>query len=249
MPETAAYPPRPPWTVRIITLLPEAYPGILDQSVAGRALRQGVWCLETIDLRAFGIGAHLSVDHPPTGGGPGMVIRPDVAAAALEAAGIDGCEDRERWPVWCLSPRGRHFDQHVAVQWSAADGVTLLCPRFEGLDQRVLEHFEIPEMSLGDFILSGGDIAAQAMIDATVRMIPHVLGNRQSTDDESFSGGLLEYPQYTHPRVWRGTDVPDVLVSGDHGRIKAWRRAESERLTRLRRPDLWRLRRSDRGRA
>ena len=228
-----------PWTVRVITLLPEAFPGILNRSVTGRALLQGLWQLEVIDLRAFGQGPHSAVDDRPAGGGPGMVIRPDVLAAAIEAAAEGAAADRAEWPIFCLSPRGRKFDQQMAAAWSCRRGVTLLCARFEGIDQRVLDHFAIPEISIGDFILSGGDIAAHALIDATVRTIPHVLGNRASIEDETFTRGLLEYPHYTRPRVWRGNCIPDVLLSGDHGRISAWRLSESERLTKSRRPDLW----------
>lgn len=226
------------WRAKVITLFPQAFPGVLEQSLTGKALDLGLWALETIDLRVFGEGRHRNVDDTPAGGGAGMVLRADVVARALRQAD-QGNPGRARWPVVYLSPRGRPFDQATARRWAAGDGVTLLCGRFEGVDERVLEHFAVEEVSLGDFVLTGGEIAAQAMIDATVRLLPGVLGNAASTEDESHSGGLLEHPQYTKPAVWEGREIPPVLLSGNHAEIARWRRAESERLTRERRPDLW----------
>jgi tRNA (guanine37-N1)-methyltransferase len=228
------------WTARIITLFPEAFPGVLSLSLTGKALDFGLWQLETIDLRPFGIGKHHNVDDTPAGGGAGMVLRADVVDAALAAAATETPPDRTRWPVIYLSPRGKPFDQATARRLAACDGITLLCGRFEGVDQRVLDHHGIEEISLGDFVLTGGEIAATALIDATVRLIPHVLGNQLSTEEESFSEGLLEFPHYTRPTDWQGRRVPEVLQSGHHANIATWRKATAERLTKERRPDLWR---------
>ncbi|MCT8330213.1 tRNA (guanosine(37)-N1)-methyltransferase TrmD [Albidovulum sediminis] len=227
------------WRARIITLLPEAFPGTLGLSLTGKALQEGRWALETIDLRPFGIGKHRNVDDTPAGGGAGMVLRADVVARAFDEAAIGTPIDRARWPVVYLSPRGRRFDQATARRWAGAEGVTLLCGRFEGVDQRVLDHYAVEEVSLGDFVLTGGEIAAQAMIDAAVRLLPGVLGNAASTEEESHSHGLLEHPHYTRPAVWEGREIPAVLTSGDHAAVDRWRRAEAERITRERRPDLW----------
>lgn len=227
------------WCARIITLFPEAFPGILGLSLTGKALSEGLWSLQTIDLRLFGEGRHRNVDDNPAGGGAGMVLRADVVAKALDEAAPGTSEDRGRWPVVYLSPRGRPFDQATARRLAAAEGITLLCGRFEGVDQRVLDHYAIEEISLGDFVLTGGEIAAQALIDATVRLLPGVLGNASSTDEESFSSGLLEYPQYTRPQIWQGREIPAVLTSGHHGDIARWRKEQSERVTQERRPDIW----------
>jgi tRNA (guanine37-N1)-methyltransferase len=227
------------WVARIVTLFPEAFPGTLGLSLTGKALDQGLWRLEPIDLRPFGEGKHRTVDDTPAGGGAGMVLRADIVHRALRQAAIGTPADRARWPIVYLSPRGKPFDQARARDWAAADGMTLLCGRFEGVDQRVLDHWGIEEVSLGDFVLTGGEIAAQAMLDATVRLLPNVLGNAASTEEESFSDGLLEHPQFTRPQVWEGREIPAVLMSGHHGQIAKWRRAESERLTAERRPDLW----------
>ena len=228
------------WTARVITLFPDAFPGVLGASLTGKALQDGLWKLEPIDLRAFGTGKHRNVDDTPAGGGAGMVLRADVMASALQHAARGTPEDRETWPVIYLSPRGKPFDQAMAQRFSMAQGLTLICGRFEGLDQRVIDHFDIEEVSLGDFVLTGGEIAAQALIDATVRLIPRVLGNHASTEEESFSEGLLEHPQYTKPSQWEGHDIPGVLLSGHHAQIASWRQAMAERLTKERRPDLWR---------
>ncbi len=227
------------WEARLITLFPEAFPGMLGQSLMGKALDQGLWRLETIDLRTFGEGKHRNVDDTPAGGGAGMVIRPDILGRAIRFAQRGTPQDREKWPLVYLSPRGQRFDQAMARRFAAADGMTLICGRFEGVDERVLEHYGIEEVSLGDFVMTGGEIAAEAVIDATVRLRPGVLGNAASTEEESFSEGLLEHPQYTRPATWEGRTIPDVLLSGNHGAVERWRREKSEELTKARRPDLW----------
>lgn len=224
------------WKARIITLFPSAFPGVLGESLTGKALQDGLWQLETVDLREFGVGKHRNVDDTPAGGGAGMVLRPDVLGDAIDHAMRDV---RGTWPLIYLSPRGRPMTQALMQDLAAADGTTLLCGRFEGIDERVIEHYGIQEISLGDFVLTGGEIAAQALIDATVRLLPNVLGNAASTEDESFSSGLLEHPQYTRPAEWRGRPIPDVLMSGHHGKVADWRHAKSEEITRSRRPDLW----------
>lgn len=224
------------WTARIITLFPQAFPGVLGESLTGKALKDGKWQLETTDLRPFGDGKHRNVDDTPAGGGAGMVLRPDVLGKAIDHTlrGVRGTT-----PLVYLSPRGVPFSQKIARHWSECDGVTLLCGRFEGVDQRVLDHYDIQEVSLGDFVLTGGEIAAQAMIDATVRLLPSVLGNAESIEDESHSNGLLEHPQYTRPAEWMGHDIPEVLTSGNHGKVAEWRQKMSEDLTKERRPDMW----------
>ncbi|MCV6584735.1 MAG: tRNA (guanosine(37)-N1)-methyltransferase TrmD [Marinibacterium sp.] len=224
------------WKARVLTLFPQAFPGVLGESLTGKALKDGLWQLEALDLRRFGIGKHRNVDDTPAGGGAGMVLRADVLGPAIDTA-MAGTGPR--WPLIYLSPRGRPMDQALMRNLARADGVTLLCGRFEGVDERVLEHYNVQEVSLGDFVMTGGEIAAQALIDATVRLLPGVLGNASSTEEESFSSGLLEHPQYTRPADWQGRTIPDVLMSGHHGRIDAWRRARSEEITRARRPDLW----------
>jgi len=228
------------WTARVITLFPQVFPGVLAASLTGRALATGLWRLETINLREFGAGRHLSVDDTPAGGGAGMVLRADVVGAAVEHARRATRHAPGPWPTIVLSPRGAPFTQRTAVRLSRARGVTIICGRYEGLDQRVVDQFAIEEISFGDFVMTGGEIAAQALIDATVRLIPHVLGNQVSIESESFTHGLLEHPQYTRPVVWAGHRIPEVLLSGNHGRIERWRRAMAERLTKQRRPDLWR---------
>ncbi|WP_084657626.1 tRNA (guanosine(37)-N1)-methyltransferase TrmD [Natronohydrobacter thiooxidans] len=226
------------WQARIITLFPEAFPGVLGLSLTGKALKEGLWGLEAIDLRPFGIGKHRNVDDTPAGGGAGMVLRADVLGRAIEMAMRGTPEDRAAWPLVCLSPRGRPFTQARARDWSRARGITMICGRFEGIDQRVIDHYGIEEVSLGDFVLTGGELAAQAMIDATVRLLPEVLGNAASIEEESFSAGLLEHPQYTRPSEWQGREIPPVLLSGNHAEIARWRRAQAEALTEARRPDL-----------
>jgi tRNA (guanine37-N1)-methyltransferase len=220
------------WRATGLTIFPEMLPGPLAYSLAGKALRAGLWRLETVDIRDFARDKHRSVDDAPFGGGPGMVMRPDVLDAAIDGCGGVG-------PVILLSPRGRRLDQRRVRSLAAGPGVMLICGRFEGVDERVLEARNIEELSLGDFVLSGGEPAAIALIDACVRLLPGVVGDAQALAEESFADGLLEYPHYTRPKLWQGRGVPEVLVSGDHGRIRAWRRSEAERLTRERRPDLW----------
>lgn len=226
------------WTAKIITLVPEAYPGQLGVSLVGRALQDGKWALEPIDLRLFGEGKHRNVDDTPSGGGAGMVLRADVMGRAITFAQRNASPDRTKWPLIYLSPRGKRLDQAMAARFAACDGITLIAGRFEGLDQRVIDHFEIEEVSLGDFVMTGGDIAAEALIDATVRLRDGVLGNADSTQEESFSDGTLEHPQFTRPAIWEGREIPAVLTSGDHGKVDAWRREESDKITRERRPDL-----------
>ena len=228
------------WRVKIVTLFPEAFPGVLGSSLTGKALQEGLWQLDTIDLRPYGEGKHRNVDDTPSGGGAGMVLRADVVGKALEAAQQGTPSDRTKWPVIYLSPRGKPMTQAMMQRFAKGEGMTLLCGRFEGVDERVIEEYDIEEVSLGDFVLTGGEIAAQALIDATVRLIPRVLGNQESTEDESFSDGLLEHPQYTRPAVWKGRTIPEMLLSGHHANISNWRQVMAERLTKKRRPDLWR---------
>ncbi|QBY02784.1 tRNA (guanosine(37)-N1)-methyltransferase TrmD [Rhodophyticola sp. CCM32] len=228
------------WTARVLTLFPDAFPGVLGQSLTGKALQEGLWALEPIDLRPFGSGRHRNVDDTPAGGGAGLVMRPDVLGQALNTAASGTPDNPESWPRAYLSPRGKPFTQKDAERFAKADGITLLCGRFEGVDQRVIDHFGLEEISIGDFVLTGGEIAAQALIDATVRLIPRVLGNQASTEEESFSEGLLEHPHYTKPAVWEGREIPEILLSGHHAKIALWRKAMAERLTKERRPDLWR---------
>jgi tRNA (guanine37-N1)-methyltransferase len=225
------------WSAQVITLLPQAFPGVLGESLTGKALKDGIWQLDTVDLRPFGEGRHRNVDDTPAGGGAGMVLRADVMARAIDHALKSAPEGA---PLIYLSPRGAPFTQAKAQSLSQSPGVTLICGRFEGLDQRVIDHYRIEEISLGDFVMTGGELAAQVLIDATVRLLPGVLGNETSKEDESFSAGLLEHPHYTKPTLWNGRAIPDVLLSGHHAEIEKWRRAQSEALTRERRPDLWR---------
>lgn len=227
------------WTAQIVTLFPEAFPGTLGLSLTGKALAQGLWNLTTIPLREHGEGRHRNVDDTPAGGGAGMVLRADVMARALRAAAAA----RPGLPVVYLSPRGRPLTQQLARRLAEGPGVTLICGRFEGVDQRVLDAFDVTEISIGDYVLTGGELAAQVLIDATVRLIPRVLGNQASLAEESFSeatGGLLEHPQYTKPALWEGRAIPEVLLSGNHAAISQWRHEQAESLTKERRPDLWR---------
>jgi tRNA (guanine37-N1)-methyltransferase len=221
------------WRATVLTIFPEMLPGPLAYSLAGKALAAGIWQLETVDIRDFARDKHRSVDDAPFGGGPGMILRPDVVDAAIAGASEVG-------PLIHLSPRGKPLRQERVRELSAGLGVRLLCGRFEGIDERVLEARTVEELSLGDFVLSGGEPAAIALIDACVRLLPGVVGCAETLAEESFAEALLEYPQYTRPQLWQGQAVPEVLVSGDHRRIREWRRAEAERITRERRPDLWR---------
>lgn len=214
----------------VITLFPEAFPGTLGLSVIGKALRERAWSLKTVQLRDFGAGPHKQVDDTPAGGGAGMVLRADVAAAA-----IDSLERNDR-PLIYLSPRGEQFTQTMAEEWARGPGVILFCGRFEGLDERVIEARGMREVAVGEAVLAGGEAAAQVVLEACVRLLPGVLGNDASLDEESFTDGLLEHPHYTRPREFEGRTIPDVLTSGDHARIDAWRRTERERITRARKP-------------
>jgi len=225
------------WRVTVLTLFPEMFPGPLGMSLAGRALASDLWALEARDIRASATDRHRSVDDTPAGGGPGMVLRADVLAAAIDAAGIGPGR-----PRLLMSPRGRPLTQARILELAEGPGPLIVCGRFEGVDQRVIDARALEEVSIGDYVLSGGEIAALALIDACVRLLPGVMGKQESGSDESFSDGLLEYPQYTRPQSFEGRPIPDVLTSGDHARVAAWRRAEAEALTQARRPDLWRRR-------
>jgi tRNA (guanine37-N1)-methyltransferase len=224
----------PVWTARVLTLFPAMFPGPLGLSLAGQALAAGVWALEAVDIRDYARDKHRTVDDAPFGGGPGMVMRPDVVDAAIAAA-LAG----HREPVVYLSPRGRPLTQPVVRELAGRRTLTLLCGRYEGIDERVLEARAVEEISLGDFVLSGGEPAAIALIDAVVRILPGVVGAAAAVEEESFERGLLEYPHYTRPARWQGRAVPEVLLSGHHERIRAWRLAQAEAITRARRPDLW----------
>ncbi len=223
----------PPWTADVLTLFPDAFPGTLGVSLIGTARENGLWALNTLDIRAFSDHKHRSVDDTPAGGGPGMVLRPDVAAAALDSLPEDG---RRRL---VMTPRGRPLTQARVRDLAAGPGVIVFCGRFEGLDQRVVEARALEEVCVGDVVLAGGEAAAALLIEACVRLLPGVLGAQASTAEESFEGGLLEYPHYTRPRVWEGREIPAVLLSGDHGAVASWREAEREQITKARRPDLW----------
>jgi tRNA (guanine37-N1)-methyltransferase len=222
------------WRATVLTLFPEMFPGPLGVSLAGRALASGLWALEARDIRDSATDRHRSVDDTPAGGGPGMVLRADVLAAAIDAAGP--LHDR---PRLVMSPRGRPLTQSRVAELAGGPGPLIVCGRFEGIDQRVIEARALEEVSIGDYVLSGGEIAAFALIDACVRLLPGVMGKLSSGTEESFSDSLLEYPQYTRPQDFEGRPVPDVLLSGDHARVAAWRQAEAENLTKIRRPDLW----------
>jgi tRNA (guanine37-N1)-methyltransferase len=225
------------WRATVLTLFPEMFPGPLCVSLAGKALASGLWALEARDIRRSATDRHRSVDDTPAGGGPGMVLRADVLAAAIDAADIASDRPKDR-PRLLMSPRGRPLTQSRVMELAAGPGPLIVCGRFEGVDQRVIDGRRLEEVSIGDYVLSGGEIAALALIDACVRLLPGVMGKPASGCDESFSAGLLEYPQYTRPQEFEGQPIPEILLSGDHARIAAWRRAEAETLTRARRPDL-----------
>ena len=225
---------RPAWKLTVLTLFPEMFPGPLATSLTGQALTAGLWSVEAINIRDFGLGKHRAVDDSPAGGGAGMVLRADVVAAAIDAA-------RERapdCPLVYMSPRGEPFTQALAKEFARGPGITVLAGRFEGVDERVITSRGLREISIGDYVLSGGEVAAMVVADACLRLIPGVLGAHDSLSEERFEGGLLEYPQYTKPREFEGMPTPEVLMSGDHGKIAAWRRAQAERITAERRPDL-----------
>jgi tRNA (guanine37-N1)-methyltransferase len=221
------------WRASVLTIFPDIFPGPLGASLAGKALAAGAWSLDVVDIRKFAADKHRSVDDAPAGGGPGMVMKADVLGRAIDAAATG------QRPRLLLSPRGAPLTQTRVEQLAAGAGALLVCGRFEGIDERVISARGLEEISIGDYVLSGGEIAAMVLIDACVRLLPGVMGAAASRDEESFTEGLLEYPQYTRPQVWEGQPIPEVLLSGDHGKIAAWRRAEAERLTRERRPDLW----------
>jgi tRNA (guanine37-N1)-methyltransferase len=222
------------WRATVLTLFPDMFPGPLGVSLAGKALASGLWALEARDIRDSATDRHRSVDDTPAGGGPGMVLRADVLAAAIDAA--DTSQDR---PRLLMSPRGRPLTQSRVMELAGGPGPLIVCGRFEGIDERVITARRLEEVSIGDYVLSGGEIAAMALIDACVRLLPGVMGKQASGADESFSEGLLEYPQYTRPQEFEGRPIPEILTSGDHAKVAAWRRAEAEALTRARRPDLW----------
>ncbi len=234
MPHVPSSDGRPPWRATVLTLFPEMFPGPLGLSLAGQALHAGLWSLRTVAIREFGLGRHRTVDDAPAGGGAGMVMRADVLAAAIDHA---RAEDPDA-PLIYLSPRGERFDQALARELAAGPGVLLAAGRFEGIDERVIAARGMREVSIGDYVLSGGELAAMVLIDACVRLLPGVVGAADSLAEESFEAGLLEHPHYTRPREWEGRQIPEVLLSGDHKKIAAWRRKQAERLTAERRPDL-----------
>ena len=221
------------WQATVLTLFPQMFPGPLAHSLAGKSLNDGIWALKTLDIRDFARDKHRTVDDTPLGGGVGMVLKPDVIAAALAA--VEDCPG----PRIYLSPRGRALDQALVRDLAAADGAVFLCGRYEGVDQRVIDHADMIEVSIGDYILSGGETAALTVIDAAVRLLPGVMGKQASHIEESFETGLLEHSHYTQPRVWNGIEAPDILASGHHRKIAEWRQAEAEKETQRRRPDLW----------
>jgi tRNA (guanine37-N1)-methyltransferase len=222
------------WKASVITLFPDVFPGVLGASIIGNAKKSDIWQLETVDIRDFSVNRHRTVDSPPSGGGPGMVLKPDVAAKAIDSVAMSN--DR---PIIYLTPRGRPLTQKKVRELANGKGVIILCGRFEGVDQRVIEARQMEEISIGDYILAGGELAAQVLIEACVRLLPGVLGRAQSAENESFENGLLEYPLYTKPRQFEGRDIPDILLSGDHKKIACWRNERSKEITKARRTDLW----------
>jgi tRNA (guanine37-N1)-methyltransferase len=221
------------WRASVLTIFPEMFPGPLGLSLAGKALASGAWSLDVVDIRSFATDKHRTVDDTPAGGGPGMVMKADVLGRAIDASATD------TRPRLLMSPRGTPLTQARIEALTGDAGVVLVCGRFEGVDERVIAARGLEEVSVGDYVLSGGEIAAMALIDACVRLLPGVMGTAASGSEESFTDGLLEYPHYTRPQLWEGRPIPDILLSGDHAKIAAWRRAEAERLTKARRPDLW----------
>jgi len=219
------------WRADVITLFPDLFPGPLGASVIGRGMAEGIWSLNTIQLRSFATDRHHTVDDTPSGGGAGMVLKPDILAAAIDSV----ADDR---PKILMSPRGKPLTQQRVRDLAAGPGAIIICGRFEGVDQRVIDSRNLEEISVGDYVLAGGEVAAMVLIEAIVRLLPGVLGAAESHADESFENGLLEYPHYTRPQVFEGHDIPPVLISGDHAKIEKWRKAESEKLTKARRPDL-----------
>jgi tRNA (guanine37-N1)-methyltransferase len=224
------------WRATVLTIFPDMFPGPLGQSLAGKARDKGLWSLEPVDLRDFAIDRHRTVDDTPAGGGPGMVMKPDVIARAIDALAADAR------PRLLMSPRGLPLTQQRVAVLAQKPGVVVLCGRFEGVDERVIAGRNLEEVSIGDYVLSGGELGAMVLIDACVRLLPGVMGKEASGAEESFADGLLEYPQYTKPPLWEGRPIPEILLSGDHGKVAAWRREQAEKLTRERRPDLWAMR-------
>ena len=222
------------WKASVITLFPDVFPGVLGASIIGNAKKSDIWQLETVDIRDFSVNRHRTVDSPPSGGGPGMVLKPDVAAKAIDSVAMSN--DR---PIIYLTPRGKPLTQKKVRELANGKGVIILCGRFEGVDQRVIDARQMEEISIGDYILAGGELAAQVLIEACVRLLPGVLGRAQSAENESFENGLLEYPLYTKPRQFEGRDIPDILLSGDHKKIACWRNERSKEITKARRTDLW----------
>ena len=220
------------WTANVLTLFPEAYPGLLGMSVVGKALAKKIWKLNVINLRDFS-NKHGKVDDIPFGGGSGMIIKPEIVDAGITS--ISG----DHFPKYYLSPRGVKFNQNIAFEMSKQKGATFICGRYEGIDERVIKHHNLKEISIGDYIVSGGDLASMVVLDSVIRLIPKVIGNDESLQEESFNNHLLEYPLYTQPREWKNLQVPAVLVSGDHKKIKDWKVKQSESITKQRRPDLW----------
>ena len=225
------------WRASVLTIFPDVFPGPLGASLAGKAIAAGAWSLDVVDIRAFATDKHRSVDDTPAGGGPGMVMKADVLARAIDATATDQRPGQR--PRLLLSPRGTPLSQRRVEALAGGEGVVLVCGRFEGIDERLIAGRALEEVSIGDYVLSGGELAAMVLIDACVRLLPGVIGAAASHAEESFTDGLLEYPQYTRPQLWEGRPIPEVLLSGDHRKIAAWRQSEAERLTRERRPDLW----------
>ena len=226
------------FSVKVITLFPDSFPGTLGLGVIGKAFKNKLWKLQAIDIRNFGKGNHNKVDDTTAGGGPGMILKADVLSGAIDKS-LKNIKDKKKMPIIYLSPRGKPLTQSKVKKLSKNDGIILLCGRYEGVDQRALDKYKIEEVSLGDFILAGGEIAAQATLEAIIRLIPGVLGDSESLNNESFSSDLLEYPQYTRPRIWKNIEIPQVLNSGNHKKIDAWRKDMSKKLTKKNRPDLW----------
>ena len=231
--------PQDPWRASVLTLFPDAFPGVLGASIIGGAQKSGIWQLETVDIRDFSVNRHRTVDSPPSGGGPGMVLKPDVAAKAIDSLVTSDENSKKGRPLIYLTPRGKPLTQKRVRALAQGEGLIVFCGRFEGLDQRVIESRQMEEISIGDYVLAGGEVAAQVLIEACVRLLPGVLGDAQSASEESFEDGLLEYPLYTKPREFEDRAIPEVLLSGDHQKIAAWRRQQSEDITKARRPDLW----------
>ena len=222
-----------PWKATVLTLFTDAFPGVLGASIIGSAEKSGIWALETVDIRDFSANRHRTVDATPAGGGPGMVLKPDIAANAIDSVALNSR------PLIYLTPRGAPLTQKRVRELATGTGVVVFCGRFEGLDERVIEARQMEEISIGDFVLAGGEVAAQALIEACVRLLPGVLGDNTSADEESFEDGLLEYPLYAKPREFEGREIPAVLLSGDHGKVAKWRKEQSEEITKARRPDMW----------